>query len=879
MWAHAFAATTVHSDPAVNGGDPRDTGAAPLLGSRLLAPRRRRPQTTYTACLVPTLAAAALAGLGGAAADIAAALAAPQPNYAWSLPGSSARLPVYFSWEFSCSQGGDFESMARELKEVPVPSDFGTRAVDLGLAGAGIPASRTTVRFRGALTAPSTPPPPTWPDPDPAVHDGQLAVNAALRAEIAAAAALTAAAAVTAPHGRRAVGPLLYAAPAAGRGLVSETEPAADWFDQLNRDPRNRAVAGLGTRVLRRNAEDMMTRAWEQVGDVQRANEILRRLQMSRTVVASLHQRHLSALSPGRLLAVGHPLLGRVRLPAAAAGGAAPDALAAVAASQLPGGATWRGLTVTLRQGTRLGDAAHPPAAPTDAVGRLVSGLLSSGLSSAPAVPDGTFGMAAPSAVLGPAAAALITDQVRAAAVAAGLPVPAAGAADVPVLDDLVRRSAGLGNSAATALAAQTGAQVRARALPVTAVFTSVGATLVSQAVPGTARAIAAPGGADGPVKTEPPVPIPGPVIPAGTFGGTTAPAPVKVTIGGTDARLALMRDAYADSVDRYVRAGAATAAPAATRLDIQATRAALLDAVNPARTFATLAHARVPAAALVDRPDPVAPVMVGPVFGAAAYQPLVTASHDAFVPGLDGVPPDSVTLVQTNPAFIAAYLAGLNTATGHELLFRGYPTDERGTYWHSFWGACPDIGPLHQFTGQLADNVTSGAEPLLVLILRGRLLRRYPDSDIYAVLASNDTDLPELDGDSPITRPVFRDSVEPDITLAGFPLTLDDVVGTATGTGFWIVIAEHPGQPRFGLTDPGEAIVHPPLPAWDELQWTDLGPAAANAAYVPAEPPAMAPAGTTRHWGATAADMAAITYQPAVRVAIRARDLLRSAK
>jgi hypothetical protein len=37
-----------------------------------------------------------------------------------------------------------------------------------------------------------------------------------------------------------------------------------------------------------------------------------------------------------------------------------------------------------------------------------------------------------------------------------------------------------------------------------------------------------------------------------------------------------------------------------------------------------------------------------------------------------------------------------------------------------------------------------------------------------------------------------------------------------------------------------------------------------------------MAPAGATRTWGATAADMAAITYQPAVRVAIRARDLLK---
>ena len=51
--------------------------------------------------------------------------------------------------------------------------------------------------------------------------------------------------------------------------------------------------------------------------------------------------------------------------------------------------------------------------------------------------------------------------------------------------------------------------------------------------------------------------------------------------------------------------------------------------------------------------------------------------------------------------------------------------------------------------------------------------------------------------------------------------------------------------------------------------------PAAAAATYLPAAAPPMAPAGTTRTWAASAADMAAITYQPAVRVAIRARDLL----
>ena len=266
---------------------------------------------------------------------------------------------------------------------------------------------------------------------------------------------------------------------------------------------------------------------------------------------------------------------------------------------------------------------------------------------------------------------------------------------------------------------------------------------------------------------------------------------------------------------------------------------------------------------------------MVGPVFTEAAYAALVTASHDAFVPGLDSVPVDSVTLLQTNPEFIAAYLAGLNSALGHELLWRGYPTDERGTYWYSFWGAGSDIGPLHLFTGRLEANVVEGTQPLLVLVLRGRLLQRYPDADIYAVLASGNGDLPELNDGTAITRPLFRDAVSPDITLVGFQLTYDEVIGTGAAQGYWFVIAEHPGQPRFGLTDPDPTVTHPPLPSWDELSWADLGAGAADASYLPAAAVPMTPAGTTRQWAASAADMAAITYQPAVRVAVRARDLL----
>ena len=340
LWAHAFAATAVTPRARPTRLRPRPEPPSPAAGWSPRAGCSRRPPTSppwSRPCRRrPWL------GSGAPIKKWPPPSLPPQPAFAWSTSDASVDLPVYLHWEFSCGAGGDFESLARALHEVPVPPTFGTRPLDLGLAGAGMPVTTSLATvFRGALTAPGIAAQPAWPDPTDA---DQLSVDHAVVGEIGAAAALTAQAAASLPHGRPAVGPLLYARAAAGRLTVGAANPAQDWFDQLNRDPRERAVAGIATRVLRRDVEDVMARAWQQVGEVEAANAVLRRLQMSRAVTASVHDRHLSGLSAGRLLSAARPLLGRVALPAAVTGGAAsPDALAAVAASALPAGSTWRG--------------------------------------------------------------------------------------------------------------------------------------------------------------------------------------------------------------------------------------------------------------------------------------------------------------------------------------------------------------------------------------------------------------------------------------------------------------------------------------------------------------------------------------------------------
>jgi hypothetical protein len=67
-------------------------------------------------------------------------------------------------------------------------------------------------------------------------------------------------------------------------------------------------------------------------------------------------------------------------------------------------------------------------------------------------------------------------------------------------------------------------------------------------------------------------------------------------------------------------------------------------------------------------------------------YDALRDLSQDFLFPGLEHVLPDTVTLLKTNPKFVESFLVGLNAEMSHELLWRNYPTDQRGTYFRQFW-------------------------------------------------------------------------------------------------------------------------------------------------------------------------------------------------
>src|SRR6185295_481161 len=132
---------------------------------------------------------------------------------------------------------------------------------------------------------------------------------------------------------------------------------------------------------------------------------------------------------------------------------------------------------------------------------------------------------------------------------------------------------------------------------------------------------------------------------------------------------------------------------------------------------------------------DELEPIMDAPAFPQPMYAALRDRSPAYVFPGLEQVPPDTVQLLQTNNRFIESFMVGLNSEMGRELLWRGYPTDQRGTPFRQFWdatssdaGDTSDIPPIHQWrTRALGSNVRAAGDDHLVLLLRGELLRRYP--------------------------------------------------------------------------------------------------------------------------------------------------------
>jgi hypothetical protein len=264
----------------------------------------------------------------------------------------------------------------------------------------------------------------------------------------------------------------------------------------------------------------------------------------------------------------------------------------------------------------------------------------------------------------------------------------------------------------------------------------------------------------------------------------------------------------------------------------------------------------------------PLAPLMKHPQFTVPIAQEILSRWPEWAIPGISGLPEDSVVVLETNPEFVAALLVGLNQEFNRELLWREFPTDQRGTPFARFWPtAGNDVDEIARWplTSELGSQVLGGEEGSIVLLIRGEVLRRFPAAPLVAVKGVGDK-LPETFTGIPAT-----------------PLPLDESTMLYIFTGItdtqardedWFFVLREPMRgTQFGFDLGTEATE---FRTWADLTWDDL--TKSNGFVRVASPPARQPApdaGVAR-WGSESADMARIAFQQPFQMAFRAKEWLK---
>jgi hypothetical protein len=239
-----------------------------------------------------------------------------------------------------------------------------------------------------------------------------------------------------------------------------------------------------------------------------------------------------------------------------------------------------------------------------------------------------------------------------------------------------------------------------------------------------------------------------------------------------------------------------------------------------------------------------------------------------------------------------------MNHEMMRELLWREYPTDRRGSPFTRFWprpDGLGDIPPINTWHGPaaLGDHLRQSGG-LSVLLVRGDVVRRYPGMVVTAVRsgAPDEQGRHRPDPAQAAEAPIFV--IQVDEATAAYAFVIPDTElnapASAQAPGWFFVFAEHGFRMRFGFDEP------PPesqaaLSDWNQVSWpsgailrgeipsgpttvpTSRGHALAGANFGP--PPGLDPQGPM--WNRDAADIARITLQRPVRVAIQAEILVRS--
>lgn len=285
----------------------------------------------------------------------------------------------------------------------------------------------------------------------------------------------------------------------------------------------------------------------------------------------------------------------------------------------------------------------------------------------------------------------------------------------------------------------------------------------------------------------------------------------------------------------------------------------------------------------------------------------LYEYSPDLLVPGINSIPQNSVSTLGIDQRYVEAYMLGLNHEMMRELLWRGYPTDQRGTVFSRFWGSTISpfaevdesdkarvIKNIHLWSDEkLGNNYPSnGSDPssLIILVVRAELIKKYPNTFIYAHKAEFELDSesePDLyekrklsEQSNSIKKPIFITQMA-DLTFFGFDIDQIEARGNLSAVlgdlepGWFFVFKEMVGEINFGLDVENEnSPTNNNFEKWDDVDWGSISENFIDTSLnitTEQNPTGILPIS----WGRNASEMTYITYRRPSMVAYHSINLI----
>ncbi len=907
-WAHVHLNTDFDHSSIENLTNEvtQELNADPDSGiSRMICPRKLQKSTAYTAFLIPTFETGRLAGLG----EPTIGITAQEPSWrktGQTISTSETRkntFPFYYHWEFATGALGDFETLVSMLTPIITKEDTGKLQMDIQDPGFNLQnvASSKTIGVEGALK-----PPGMKSDPFPNGNGDQLFQNKVK--EI-----LNLNVDYTKEDQIQAKDNPFYSAPLVDDPMVvphiygfwhariNEVGHPSNpkWINALNLDPKNRSVAGLGTSIIQKHQEDYMHRAWQQVGDVKEANEKIKEAQMTKLIDYSIFKKHLKNANGSTFTAITHATHTRLK------------------SSQL-------GTVNKVFKESKVPIVAKSPAfrklvRPGKKSNRLVNKTSVQSLHHFTVTNFNKETNAITAAKLKTSPESSITFSSLNESVtlleqeylnnkfylAKDLLFEALHEENLNSINSLTKlknhiNANTIGTTTARNLAIKGVDQLNK------ASYNKDGDRIQVEMASETFKEIFGEGGAKQDIPTSK------------IYKNITITRKADADESEWESKSTTLSEiqhfgaAITSLADTTSQSKFQAPIEKSSIGNITNVYSDIKFKLNPLKTINQKVRRRI--SAYAGNTKPIQPIMAHPKYDEAVYEEVKQISQDFILPNVEKLKNDSITIMETNQKFIESFLAGMNHEMARELLWREYPTDQRGSYFRQFWDIKDDlfqtdrekqydIDQIHKWNEALGKHsMKPGVDGYLVLVVRGQLLLKYPNTLVYAqkaeynpIDATEERKLPVSITEENTKFPVFTARLEPDIFLFGFDLTTQEAKGqrathpsntVGMNPGWFFAFKERPGEIKFGLDDYYDDLGKPGMPTedaenWDDLTWEHLvdqsqdlrsyfinvNKAISIQQPIPGEPDPI--------WGDNSADLAHILYQNPVIFARHAQEML----